>query len=508
MSALNCLPTIPERERIVVLGSGWAGYVLARALDPKKFQTVVVSPRSYFVFTPLLASCSVGTLEFRTALEPIRSRRSTSEFYQGWADDVDFNKKTVQIEESVMDPMAGRALVEDRHEGPEGQIKQQMDHMSKKGKLFELKYDKLVVSVGCYSQTFNTPGVKEHAFFLKDVGDSRGIRKRVLECFETASLPTTSETLRKHLLNFAVVGGGPTGIEFSAELHDLINEDLKKMYPDLVKSFKITVYDIAPNVLSMFDESLGKYAMDTFKREGIDIQTSHHIEELRTGLPAPEMGAPEIQDPQGCYTLRTKEEGDIGVGMVVWSTGLMMNPFVEKAMAKVHSFPTASAATTGEDVSEPRQLEWQIKQHERTGGVLTDDNLRVKLAAKTGEEKFPEAIMQDVFALGDCAVMENSPDLPATAQVANQKGEWLAKMLNSGDVGKKSFSYKNLGVMAYIGNWNAVMQSGGDNNIKGRVAWLIWRGAYLTKSVSWRNRILIPTYWALNWLFGRDISRF
>lgn len=88
----------------------------------------------------------------------------------------------MQIEESVMDPMAGRALASDRHEGPAAQVKQQMDHMSKKGQLFELKYDKLVVSVGCYSQTFNTPGVKEHAFFLKDVGDSRGIRKRVLEC--------------------------------------------------------------------------------------------------------------------------------------------------------------------------------------------------------------------------------------------------------------------------------------------------------------------------------------
>ncbi|KAK3111336.1 hypothetical protein LTR53_013539, partial [Teratosphaeriaceae sp. CCFEE 6253] len=55
-----------DRERVVILGSGWAGYNLARALNPAKFQTVLVSPRSYFVFTPLLASTSVGTLEFRT----------------------------------------------------------------------------------------------------------------------------------------------------------------------------------------------------------------------------------------------------------------------------------------------------------------------------------------------------------------------------------------------------------------------------------------------------------
>lgn len=94
-----------------------------------------------------------------------------------------------------------------------------------KGRLFNLDYDKLVVAVGCYSQTFNTPGVRENALFLKDVADAIKIRKRILDCglctsssscprlidnagFETASLPTTSAALQKSLLNFCVVGGG------------------------------------------------------------------------------------------------------------------------------------------------------------------------------------------------------------------------------------------------------------------------------------------------------------
>lgn len=279
----------------------------------------MVSPRSYFAFTPLLASTAVGTLEFRTALEPVRSRRTKVDFFQGWADDVDFKNKTITIEEAVDDPKQGMALTTDRHAG----VTKEQRAIGKKvnaakGKLFDLTYDKLVVTVGCYSQTFGTPGVKEHAFFLKDVGDARKIRNRLLACFEGAALPTTSDEMRRQLLNFAVVGGGPTGIEFSAELHDLINEDLAKIYPELMQFHKITVYDVAEKVLPMFDEKLATYAMKKFKRRGIDIKTSHHVEELRSGAPA-ERSVSEDAGDYRLYTLKIKEEGEVGVGMCVWS---------------------------------------------------------------------------------------------------------------------------------------------------------------------------------------------
>lgn len=153
-----------DRERVVILGSGWAGYTIARELNERKYQAVVVSPRSYFAFTPLLASTSVGTLEFRTALEPVRTKRTNVSFFQGWADAVDFKNKTVTIEEAVDDPTSSRALTEDRHAGETKEERCQEKRVeAKKGKLFDLTYDKLIVTVGCYSQTFGTPGVKEHA---------------------------------------------------------------------------------------------------------------------------------------------------------------------------------------------------------------------------------------------------------------------------------------------------------------------------------------------------------
>lgn len=119
---------------------------------------MIVSPRSFFVFTPLLASCCVGTLEFRTALEPIRNRRSKVQYIQGWAENVSFHRKTVTIEESVGDPSQGQALVNPRYEGmSEARISEQTAEKTAKGQLFDLHYDKLIISVGCYSQTFNTP---------------------------------------------------------------------------------------------------------------------------------------------------------------------------------------------------------------------------------------------------------------------------------------------------------------------------------------------------------------
>jgi NADH dehydrogenase FAD-containing subunit len=288
------------------------------------------------------------------------------------------------------------------------------------------------------------------------------------------------------------VGGGPTGIEFSAELHDIINEDLARVYPELVPYHKITVYDVATKVLPMFDEKLGKFAMEKFNREGIAIKTSHHVEELRPGAPGKktvDTGDHKI------LTLKVKEEGELGVGMVVWSTGLMQNPFVADALNEIRELPkTFELLESGSPQSEAENLHWKVKKDEKTGSVMTDARLRLKLTTSDSTSSAHDAILNDVYAIGDCAILEGT-SYPATAQVASQKASWLAKRLNKGDISTSQFSFKNMGVMAYVGDWNALFQGGGGGNISGRLAWVIWRGAYLTKSVSWRNKILIPIYW-------------
>ncbi|KAF1835050.1 hypothetical protein BDW02DRAFT_496952 [Decorospora gaudefroyi] len=512
----------PDRERIVILGSGWAGFTLARTLDAQKYQPVIISPRSYFAFTPLLASTAVGTLEFRTALEPVRSRRTKVDFFQGWADDINFKNKTITIEEAVDDPRQGVALTTDRHAGKtpaQREVEKKLD--AEKGKLFHLSYDKLVVTVGCYSQTFGTPGVKEHAFFLKDVGDARRIRNRILACFEGAALPSASDEMRRQLLNFAIVGGGPTGIEFSAELHDLINEDMKRLYPELVGFCKITVYDVAEKVLPMFDQKLAGYAMRKFRREGIAIKTSHHVEALRPGAPSERERSGDAGDWH-LYTLKVKEEGEIGVGMCVWSTGLMQNPFVSNALSTIHEAPSNLEHTNnpGPPPTSTQQQKWHIKKDSKSGAILTDAHLRIKLTSappspspsqpETQTQTQPpstEATHPTLFALGDCSKIESTSH-PATAQVASQKALYLAKRLNQQTHTTSPFHYHDLGTLAYIGNQNALFQGQWGARLQGYVAWVVWRTAYLSRTVGLRNKVLVLVYWGVNWVFGRDVSRF
>ncbi|OJT02135.1 Internal alternative NAD(P)H-ubiquinone oxidoreductase A2, mitochondrial, partial [Trametes pubescens] len=171
-------------------------------------------------------------------------------------------------------------------------------------------------------------------------------------------------------------------------------------------------------------------------------------------------------------------------GLLVWSTGLAPNPLIDSIT--------------------------EAKKDGRTKRTLiTDGHLNVVL-------KDTDAVDPDVFAIGDAATVVDKP-LPATAQVANQQAKYLTRRLNAlvrdRTPSKSPFKFQNAGSLAYIGDWEAVFDRtkaarGPKNKETGRVAWLLWRSAYFTKTLSWRNKILVPMYWFLNWIFGRDLTRF
>lgn len=140
------------------------------------------------------------------------------------------------------------------------------------------------------------------------------------------------------------------------------------------------------------------------------------------------------------------------------------------------------------------------RKQERTKGLMINDQLQVISAEDT--------VMQDVYALGDCA--NASVNLPATAQVASQHGKYLAHSMNRSALGvePKPFQFKNKGIMAFLGSGATIVHGKGSAGISGRTAFFIWKFAYLTMTVSIRNKVLIPIYWALNGLLGRDINRF
>lgn len=249
---------------------------------------------------------------------------------------------------------------------------------------------------------------------------------------------------------------GLADLNHVAELHDLIHDDLSKIYPELLPYVRITVYDIAPKILPMFDQALASYAMGTVQKQNIEIKTAHSIQRVRPDT-----------DSTGGLKIKIKEYGDeeVGAGIVVWSTGLMQNPLIERLMSK-----SLSAPLPVEGQEAPREL--RLEKDGKTGGVITDDRFRARLADASALKKDNTAaapaggapggraavglqsqILNDVFVIGDCAVIADQPTLPKTAQVASQEAAYLAKALNKGTLEEgKPFAFRNLGTMTYLGN--------------------------------------------------------
>jgi NADH dehydrogenase FAD-containing subunit len=176
-----------------------------------KYELVLVSPRNYFVYTPLLPAMCAGTVEERSIVEPVRAVLGRKgKFYEAKVTEI------LPEERSIV------ACFPEDAGFPEA--------------CFKVPYDVLVLACGCVNNTFGIQGVQEHTSFFKSVEDASRLRLRVSECFERAALPQTTAEERRQLLSFVIVGGGPTGVEVAAELHDLINDDLAKLYPDEVSA--------------------------------------------------------------------------------------------------------------------------------------------------------------------------------------------------------------------------------------------------------------------------------
>ena len=252
--ALSESPASP-REKLVVLGSGWGAVALLKNIDPTLYDVSVVSPRNFFLNTPLLPGVTVGTVEARSLIEPVRrllpGKPGDATFFEAAAIAVDPKARTVKCRDES----------EITASNPE----------------FTVPYDKLVVAVGAPPNTFGTPGVYENAKFLKEVDDAIDIRRKLADLFETASLPGVPEDEQRRMLSVLVVGGGPTGVEFAAELHDFLREDMPKLYPTLKDKLSITVVQSADHILNTYDERISKYAEEKFARDGIKILTNRRV---------------------------------------------------------------------------------------------------------------------------------------------------------------------------------------------------------------------------------------
>ena len=432
-------------------------------------------------------------MEFRSITQSIREVNRKADFLEAFAKEIDPKTKSIVCESIVCD-------------GNSCDIQE-----------FTVEYDRLVVTVGAQTNTFGIPGVQEYCNYLKQIEDARRIRTAIVNCFERANIPNLSDKERSDNLTFAVIGAGPTGIEFAAELRDFIEQDGPKYYPDLLKFVRIKVIEASSTVLAPFDKSLQEEAIRQMKRAPLikdaDVRNllpeRFELVELLLGSSVKEVTEKTIELMDGNL---------IHYGLAVWAAGNGPVPITLQLIGAL-----------GGDQSKEQSV--------ARGRVAIDPWMR----AIGGEGK--------ILAFGDCSCITTGA-LPATAQVAAQQGEYLAGLLNrkfdmSPPVAEdsilppptrdpsrtefkvsdyiaafainsseyaKPFQFLNLGILAYTGGGSALAQvttvpDAPPVKGTGSIGNFVWRSVYLSKQVSWRNRLLVLNDWTTRKLFGRDITR-
>ena len=412
-------------------------------------------------------------------MEPVRSilrhKKATVKYYEADATKIDHEKKVVYISD-------------------DSDIKGEISST-------EVPFDMLVVGVGAENATFGIEGVRDHSCFLKEVGDAQKIRKRIMDCVETASFKDQSPEERKRLLHMVVVGGGPTGVEFAGELQDFFEEDLRKWVPEITDNFHVTLVEAMDKVLPMFSKQLIDYTEKTFKEESITIRTNTQVKKVNE-----KTIEAEWKKADG-----TKEKEIIPYGLLVWATGNAVRPVVRDLMSQIPA------------------------QKDSRRGLAVNEYL-----VGNGTE--------NIWAVGDCAIANYAP----TAQVASQEGAFLARMFNAlaktetindelarlsnkqaAEMNKEKrtailneikglqkslrrikqigpFEYSHQGSLAYIGHERAVADVSwlsGNFASGGTMTYLFWKSAYLNMCFSTRNRALVIVVWMKAKIFGRDVSR-
>lgn len=369
------------------------------------------------------------------------------------------------------------------------------------GLKFFVEYDILAIATGSQGSTFGIPGVTQFTMPLRDAANSTDIRTRLIQNWGESNLPGRDPAERARLLHVAIVGGGPTGVEFAGELADFMQRDLYKIDPNRARDMRITLIE-ADQLLASFDPSLREFAARKLTRAGVHL-VKGIVKEVRE------------------RELELKNGTVIPYGLCVWSTGVGPTMF---------SLGLPFEKTMRGRLAVNDQLRALLRHAEGRGPTsLEDVSMVQEEAAAAGQPTGRPA--HRVYGLGDIATTQDNP-LPPLAQVAEQQGRYLARTLNEAAAkaaGKQPdekgrhplelalaeaqpFAYKHLGSMASVGGKDAVLELGEKGakrhvNWAGFLSWLAWRSAYLTRLGTMKHRFYVMTDWTMSLIFGRDVSK-
>lgn len=422
--------------RVVIVGGGFAGLYTALHLDKRlgyhrDLRITVIDRRNYFLFPPLLPSVAAGSIETRQVTYPFRRifEAANVAFKKELVDRIDLERKLIHARVDVDDdPVTGEPRVV----------------------WCETPYDILVLAPGSDTNTFNTPGAREHAFFMRELGDAIAVRNHVIDCFERAAREADVER-RREQLSFVIVGAGPTGVELAAEVRDLIDHILMNRYPEVDPAeISVVVVQSADRILPGWHEAIVERAGQRLRARNIDLRLKRRVVKV----------TPFCVELDGGDKLATRT--------CVWCAGVKPSPLLQACGLPLH----------------------------KSGRVELGPDLRVK-----GRD--------DVFVLGDAGfLLHGGAPLPPLGQVAFQQGQHAATNIERLLFKRPTapFKYFNFGALVSVGDRFAAIELLGIR-LSGFFAWWIWRTLYLAKLVGFGNKVRVVLDWTLDLIIERSISQ-
>ncbi len=400
-----------RRPRVVVVGAGFAGLWAVQRLRREPVDVLLLDRQNYHTFLPLLYQVAAAELGPTDIAYPVRSILR------------DQKNATFRMAEVV---------------------EVDLEHSEVVTPVERIPYDHLILGMGATTHYFGVEGAEEYAFPLRTMDEAIPLRHHVLSRFEEAAYEADAEH-RQRLLTFAIVGAGPTGVEFSGALSELIYGPLQKDFPMIdMATVRILLIEAMDGVLQGMPAELSDYARDRLERRKV---------ELKMGSAVARVGPDWVEIEGG---------ERIGTETIVWTGGVR-------------------------GAQGPR--DWGLPVT-RSGQIEVERTLAVP--GRPG-----------VWAAGDLAYLEEDGEpLPGVAPVALQQGTLAADNIMRQIRGEepKAFHYRDPGMLAVIGRNAAVARLGG-RNFKGFPAWVVWLVVHVAKLIGFRNRVLVLVNWAWNYLF-------
>jgi NADH dehydrogenase len=406
-----------SHHHVVIVGGGFAGLYAAQSLRRAPVRVTLIDRRNFHLFQPLLYQVATGGLSPADIASPLRSvlRRQ-------------HNVCVLQGEVTGFDAAGHRVLLGDA----------------------SVEYDTLIVAAGASHHYFGHADWEPLAPGLKSIEDATEIRRRVFDAFERAEREPDA-VRRQEWMTFAVVGGGPTGVELAGAMGELAHHTLPRDFRHIdTRQAEVHLLEGTERILAAYDERLSRAAAKSLERLGVQVHTGSVVTEIQ---------------PDGVTIRQEQQSATIAARTVVWAAGVQGSPL-----------GAALARAIGAEL-------------DRQGRVLVGPDLSIP--------GHPE-----IFVLGDLAHARQPAGrpLPGVAPVAMQQGAYTARLIARRLRGQATppFRYRDRGSMAVIGRSAAVAQIG-RLRLHSFPAWLVWLLVHLIYLVEFENRLLVLMQWG--WIY-------